>query len=115
ATAKDANIRTPADLKGKRVAWVKGAPALNKAVEAYLAFGNLTWNDVEKVEVSGYGSSINAMIEGQLDALNGATNSPPFLKVEASPRGLFFPPIPHNDEAGWKRLKSVVPWYFKHM
>ncbi len=114
ATAKDAGIKTLYDLKGKRVAWVKGAPALNKAVEAYLAFGDLTWDDVQKVEVSGYGASINAMIEGQLDALNGATNSPPFLKVEASPRGLYFPPVPHDDEEGWKRLNSVVPWFFKH-
>ena len=114
ATAKDAGIKTLYDLKGKRVAWVKGAPALNKAVEAYLAFGNLTWDDVVKVEVSGYGASVNAMIEGQLDALNGATNSPPFLKVESSPRGLHFPPVPHDDTEGWKRLNAVVPWFFKH-
>ncbi len=114
ATAKDANIKTLYDLKGKRVAWVKGAPALNKAVEAYMAFGNLTWDDVIKVEVSGYGPSINAMIENQLDAVNGATNSPPFIKVETSPRGLYFPPVPHDDEEGWKRLNAVVPWFFKH-
>ncbi|MFN4088868.1 MAG: TAXI family TRAP transporter solute-binding subunit [Alphaproteobacteria bacterium] len=114
ATAKDANIKTLYDLKGKRVAWGKGAPALNKAVESYLAFGNLTWDDVTKVEVGGYGASINALIEGQLDALNGATNSPPMLRIEASPRGLHFPPVPHDDEEGWKRLNSVVPWFFKH-
>ena len=114
ATAKDANIKTLYDLKGKRVAWVKGAPALNKAVESYLAFGGYTWDDVIKVEVGGYGASVNALIEGQLDPLNGATNSPPFLKVEASPRGLYFPPVPHDDVEGWKRLNKVVPWFFKH-
>src|SRR3546814_6047227 len=54
------------------------------------------------------------MIEGQLDAVNGATNSPPFLKVENSPRGLHFPPVPHDDVEGWKRLNDVVPWFFKH-
>src|SRR3546814_9157071 len=54
------------------------------------------------------------MIEGQLDAVNGATNSPPFLKVENRPRGLHFPPVPHDDVEGWKRLNDVVPWFFKH-
>ena len=36
-------------LKGMRVAWVKGSPALNVNNQAYLAFGGLTWDDVEKV------------------------------------------------------------------
>ncbi|MEX0590201.1 MAG: TAXI family TRAP transporter solute-binding subunit, partial [Xanthobacteraceae bacterium] len=41
-TAKDANIKTPVDLKGKRVAWVVGSPALNQNVTAVLAFADLT-------------------------------------------------------------------------
>jgi ABC-type nitrate/sulfonate/bicarbonate transport system substrate-binding protein len=53
ATAKDANINTVADLKGKRVAWVRGSDALNIGVEAVLAFAGLTWDDVVKVEFPG--------------------------------------------------------------
>ncbi|MEC8850528.1 MAG: TAXI family TRAP transporter solute-binding subunit, partial [Pseudomonadota bacterium] len=49
ATAKDANIKTIADMKGKRVSWVRGAPALNWNVGAHLAFAGLTWDDVVKV------------------------------------------------------------------
>ena len=45
------------DLKGMRVAWVKGAPALNVNNEAYLAYGGLTWDDVEKVEFGGFSAS----------------------------------------------------------
>jgi len=45
------------DLKGLRVAWVKGAPALNVNNEAYLAYGGLTWDDVEKVEFGGFSAS----------------------------------------------------------
>jgi TRAP transporter TAXI family solute receptor len=37
--AKDADIVVPADLKGKRVSWVRGGDALNVGVTAYLAFG----------------------------------------------------------------------------
>ena len=55
-TAKDANIKTAADFKGKRVAWVVGAPSLNQNITALLAFAGLTWNDVKKVEFGGFGA-----------------------------------------------------------
>ena len=114
ATAKDANIKTLADMKGKRVAWVRGAPALNQAMKAMLAHANLTWNDVEKVEVGGYGASVDGLINNDLDAFLGATFSSTMLKVEASPRGLYHPPAPHTDAKGWTRLNKVVPWYAQH-
>jgi len=44
--AKDSGIKTVADLKGKRVAWVIGAPSLNQNITAILAFANLTWDGV---------------------------------------------------------------------
>ena len=47
--AKDSGIKTAADLKGKRVAWVIGAPSLNQNIAAILAFANLTWDDVKRV------------------------------------------------------------------
>lgn len=112
ATARDANIRSLADLKGKRVAWVKGAASLQNSMRGQLAFAGLTWDDVIKVEVPGYAASIQAVIDGQADAAYGTTHSAPFLKIEASPRGLYFPPVPHDDEEGWKRLKEVLPWFF---
>lgn len=114
ATAKDANIKTVGDLKGRRVAWVRGAPALNQGMKSMLAFGGLTWDDVEKVEVGGYGASIDALINGDLDALLGATFSSTMLKIDASPRGLFHPSFEHADGEGWTRINQVVPWYFKH-
>ncbi len=114
AVAADAGVKGLADLKGKRVAWVRGAPALNKAVEAMLAFANLGWSDVEKVEVGGFGASIDGIINGDHDAAESATFSTFMVKMEAAPRGLYHPPAPHADEAGWKRLNAVVPWYFKH-
>src|SRR3546814_1771904 len=55
--AADVGVKEFKDLKGKRVAWVKGAPALNHNVTAFLAFAGLTWDDVEKVEFAGYGAS----------------------------------------------------------
>lgn len=111
ATAADANIKTLKDVKGKRVAWIRGAPALNQAVTCMLAFANLTWNDVVKVEFGGHGPAIDGMVNNEVDALNNATFSALNQKIAASPRGIYFPPVPHNDVEGWKRLQAVVPWY----
>jgi len=113
-TAKDANIRTVADLKGKRVAWVRGGDALNIGVEAVLAFAGLTWNDVKKIEFPGFDSSWEGMVNGQVDAAFASTVSGTVKKIEASPRGIFWPPLPHKDDAGWKRLLNVAPYFVKH-
>ncbi len=113
-TAKDANVKTYADLKGKRVSYVIGSDALNIGMEAILAFGGLTWDDVTKVEFPGYGASWKGMVNGQTDAAFASTVSGPTRKMEASPRGIFWPQLPHGDKAGWDRLKKVAPYFLKH-
>lgn len=113
ATAADAGVKTIADLKGKRISWVQGAPALNWNVSAYLAFAGLTWDDVEKIKVSGFAASFDAIINGQSDAAFSSTVSPSPKKLAASPRGLYWPPMPHNDVEGWKRVLAAAPVYNK--
>ncbi|PJK30291.1 hypothetical protein CVT23_07865 [Minwuia thermotolerans] len=88
ATAKDAGIETMADLKGKRVSWVVAGDALNWNAAANMAFAGLTWDDVEKVEVSGFKASIDAIINGQSDAAFMSTVTPHAQRLAASPRGL---------------------------
>ena len=113
ATAADVGIKTMADLKGKRISYVRGAPALNWNVAAHLAFAGLTWDDVEKVTVSGYAASFDAIINGQSDAAFASTVSPSPKKLAASPRGLFWPEVPHDNEAGWARMLAAAPVYNK--
>jgi len=113
--AGDAGIKTAADLKGKRVTWVKGAPALNLNATAVLAFAGLTWNDVEKVEVPGWGQSMQAILDGQADAAYGSTISSVYSQIQASPRGIFHPTFPFSDAAGWARLQAAAPYLSKHM
>ena len=114
AVAKDTGVVNMADLKGKRVAWVRGSPALQLAAAALLGYANLGWDDVEKVEVGGWAASINGIIDGDIDAAITASNSTFMLKMDASPRGVIHPPVPHADADGWNRLQSTVPWYYKH-
>ncbi|MDX1490970.1 MAG: TAXI family TRAP transporter solute-binding subunit [Pseudohongiellaceae bacterium] len=115
ATAQDAEINTIADIKGKRVTWTQGAPSLNNATTALLAYGDLTWDDVVKVEVGGYNASIESVINNRADVAGGACNSPPFLRLEASPRGLKFLTFPPEDTEAVQRVRNVLPWYVPHI
>jgi TRAP transporter TAXI family solute receptor len=110
-TAKDANIKTLADLKGKRVAWVVGAPSLNQNITALLAFANLTWADVKKVEFGGFGAAMDGIIADKVDAAFSSTISGFVYKLASSPRGIQYPVVPHNDKEGWARLKKVAPFF----
>ena len=109
--AADLGIKTFADLRGKRVAYILGSPSLNENVTAILSFANLTWDDVKKVEFPGFGQSWDGIINNQVDAAFATTTSGKAYQLEASPRGIFWPPLPHNDKEGWKRLQDKAPFF----
>jgi TRAP transporter TAXI family solute receptor len=110
--AKDAGIKTVADIKGKRVAWVIGAPSLNQNITAILAFANLTWDDVKKVEFGGFGASLDGLINNQADVAFSSSISGKAYQLAKSPRGLNYPIIAHSDKEGWKRLQAIAPFFF---
>lgn len=99
------------DLKGMRVAWVKGAPALNVNNQAYLAYGGLTWDDVEKVEFGGFGASWKGMIDGSVDAAFASTNSGRVYEAASGPRGVYWPPIDPNNAEGLARMQAIAPFF----
>lgn len=111
AAAGDAGIKTIADLKGKRVTWVIGAPSLNQNITALLAFSDLTWDDVQKVEFGGYGAAWEGILNNQADAGFTSSVAGHLYKLESSPRGLAHPTVPHDDAEGWQRLRSRAPYY----
>jgi len=113
--AADEGINTYADLRGKRVPYVRGAPALNVPTEAFLACGGLTWDDVVRVDFPGYAAMWTGVVNGQVDAAYANTVSGPTRKLEASPRGIHWPPAPHDDEQCWARMSRVVPFMVPHM
>lgn len=110
ASAKDANIFKPADLKGKRLGYVKGSPSVNVKMDAYLAFAGLSRGDVEVVWLSNSArGSKDALINNQVDAVTYTTNSPAMKEVEMSPRGLRWVEFDPQDKAGWARLQAIMP------
>ena len=108
--AGDEGIETFADLAGKRVAYIVGAPALNVNTEAYLAYGGLTWDDVERVEFGGFGASWTGLVEDEVDAAFAATNSGNAYEAAAGPRGLFWPPIDAEDTEAVERMQAIAPF-----
>lgn len=107
----DAGIETIDDVKGKRIAFVVGAPALQSNVAGFLSFGDLSWDDVEKVEVASFGASWEALINDQVDAITTLTTGGLAQQAAASPAGLKWLPLPASNEEGWKRLQSVKPQF----
>ena len=111
--AADTGVKEIADLKGKRVGFVVGAPALNQNALAVLAFANLTQEDVTIVEFSSYGAMWKGMTNNEVDAAFASTLSGQAREVDASPRGLLWPPAPADNAAGWERLRKVGPYYYQ--
>ena len=109
--AKDTGVREIKDLKSKRIGMVVGSPALNQNAFAILAFGGLTKADVKLVEFSSYGAMWKGIINNEVDAAIASTISGQVKEVEASPRGIVFPPTPAADKAGWARLNKISPYY----
>jgi len=112
--AKDAGVREIKDLKGKRIGMVVGSPALNQNAFGVLAFAGLGRNDVKLVEFSSYGAMWKGILNNEVDAAIASTISGQAKEAEASPRGLFYPPVPAADKAGWARINKISPYYAPH-
>lgn len=110
----NSSIKTGADIKGKKVANIPGNVSVNRINTAYLAFHGLTWNDVVKVNVSGFGQSLSAIAAGSIDTSMGGTTAEGVWTMHSSPDGVRFIPMPASDTAGWERLKAVCPFMYPH-
>src|SRR5712671_6161185 len=113
--AADAGVKNLRDLKGKRIGFVVGSPALNQNTLAYLAFADLKQSDVKVVEFSSYGAMWKGLINNDTDAAFGTTITGPAKEAETSPRGLIWPPLPKSDTAGWARMKKVGVYFFPQL
>jgi TRAP transporter TAXI family solute receptor len=114
AVANDTGVKSLADLKGKRIGFVVGSPALNQNALAMLAFANLTTKDVKIVEFASNNAMWKGAVNNDVDALFGSTIAGPAKELETSPRGISWPPLPHSDKAGWERVRKVGPYFTEH-
>lgn len=115
AVAADTGVTNFSELRGFRIPYVRGAPALNVSMEAHLACGGLTWDDVVRVDFPGYDAAWTGVVNGDVDAGFGTTVSGPMFRVEASPRGIRWLPAPHDDAECWDRMLAIGPYFTKHL
>jgi TRAP transporter TAXI family solute receptor len=113
--ARDTGVTEIKQLRGKRVGFVVGSPALNQNSLAILAFGGLKQSDVKIVEFSSYGAMWKGLINNDVDAAFASTITGPAKEAETSPRGIVWPPLPHNDKEGWERVRKVGSFFFPHV
>jgi len=112
--AADTGAKELKDLKGKRIGFVVGSPALNQNALAMLAFAGLTKDDIKPVEFASYGAMWKGLVNNDVDAAFGSTITGPAKEVETSPRGLVWPTLSPDDKAGWARAKKIAPFFFPH-
>lgn len=110
AVTRTGGIKEMKDLKGKRVAWIPGNPSLNVKMTAYLAFADLTWDDVQKTEFANYGAAMGGLIAGKVDAVMGTTTSSYNYELESTPKGIYYPSFPADDKEGWQRMLKIAPF-----
>jgi len=108
AVAGDIGVEKIADLKGKRIGYVTGSPAVNVKNDAYLAFAGLTRDDVEVRWFGSYGALKDALISNQIDAFSSVTASSLMREIEASPRGLTWPPFEASNKEGWEAMQDII-------
>ncbi|UOQ95131.1 TAXI family TRAP transporter solute-binding subunit [Halobacillus shinanisalinarum] len=104
-------IESIEDLKGKKIPYFPGNSSVNVKTEAMLAFGDLTWDDVEVVELTTYAGQGAALAQGQIDAVSGIPSSSTFYETDSKSKIDWINMNPNDDE-GWSRVEEVAPWLF---
>jgi len=79
----DSGIETFADLAGKKVPRATANPSVQNKTEALLAYGGLTWDDVEPVDIS-YGDQADGLQQGQIDAVYQQVYGSSLFELEAA-------------------------------
>jgi len=46
-----------------------------------------------------------------VDAAVSSTGPPLIYQLASSPKGCYFPPFPHDDNEGWKRMQKTCPFF----
>lgn len=104
---ENSEVESFADLKGMRVPNVTANPSVNQKIDALLAYGGLTRDDVEEVDVA-YGDQPNALDTGQVDVIfYGLYGSPLFELAES--KGVRVLSMDDDSEEALERLENVSP------
>lgn len=100
-------IESMADLEGMRVPEYTANPSANAKMQALLAYGGLTPDDVTFVNV-GYGEQADALQDGQIDVMYGAVYGGSLYEL-ASQVDVQWVDLDAEDDEAIERMQTVVP------
>ncbi|MES1946292.1 hypothetical protein C84B14_03061 [Salinisphaera sp. C84B14] len=109
-TAKDANITSMKELKGKRFAYVAGNPSINLKCDALLGAAGLTRDDVDARMFPTYNATMSSLAQGKADASCTTTTPSQLYELAESPRGIRWLEVDPDDEKAWARLRKIAPF-----
>ncbi len=90
----DSDIQSVSDLRGKRIpSGYSSAPLFGQFLSGFLANAGLTYDDVEKVPVTGLVPGVNAFKEGKVDAVIAAIGAGFVNAADAAVGGVRFLPL----------------------
>lgn len=112
--ARDSGVRTAKDVIGKRAGAIVGSPAATYSMQALLAFGGGTFQNVKIVEFASYGALMKGVVNNEIDLFFASTISGQAKEIESSPRGIVWVPMPVSDTEGWKRMQAIAPYFYPH-
>lgn len=105
----DSGIKTIADLKGKKVADYVAYTIMVMSMRGALAFGDLTWDDVIPIPVSGYPSGMDAVIDGTITTAAFGSRTAKAQELEASIHGIHWLELPASNTEAWARFQEFRP------
>jgi len=109
AVRGDSDIYQVSDLKGKRVAITPPSPSCSLLNEAQLAYGGLTWDDVEPTVYPGPAQAYDAVIKKRIDATFFNVSGSKAFELASMPCGIRYIEVPPTYEEGWERLRKIAP------
>ncbi|MGE0036082.1 MAG: TAXI family TRAP transporter solute-binding subunit [Xanthobacteraceae bacterium] len=105
----DSDIKTLADLKGKRISsGFNAQKTIKRIIEAHLANAGLTYKDVSEVLTPNVSRSAEDFTAGRTDALFFAVGSAAVKQAAASVGGLKVLPIDASPDAV-QRMETILP------
>ena len=110
----DSDIESFTDIgPDTRVAVAESLAFLVTGIDALLAYNGLTQDDVQVVEVGGYGPNTSVVVEGRADVAFTGPISGTSYEAEANPNGIRWLPLPTRDEdpEAYARYRALMPGY----
>ena len=111
---RDSGVRAAKDVIGKRAGIIVGSPAATYSMQALIAFGGGTFQNVRTVEFASYGALMKGVVNNEIDLFFASTISGQAKEIESSPRGIVWVPFPTSDTEGWKRMQDLAPYFYPH-